>query len=150
MAQNSNAPELQEDYITQVSEEIEGRVTRKLLLEFKRTGNCTLARLGGFRMHPLIQGHLQTLQKRPETDFAHTRERMKSDPHTEVDIFCSENTQNSGPEVGHDMLTGVHEEFTYCSPSTTSEKQKKKNPSTIQLQFRSENTPATIEADQSL
>ena len=48
----------------------------------------------------------------------------------------------------HDT-TGVHEEVTYCSPSTSSGKQKK-NRSTSQLQFRSENTPATIEADQIL
>ena len=46
----------------------------------------------------------------------------------------------------HDM-TGVHEEVTYCSPSTSSGKQKKSR-STSQPQFRSENTPATIEADQ--
>ena len=45
----------------------------------------------------------------------------------------------------HDM-TGVHEEVTYCSPSTSSGKQKK-NRSTSQPQIRSENTPATIEAD---
>ena len=44
--------------------------------------------------------------------------------------------------------TGVHEEVTYCPPSTSSGKQKK--PSTSQQQFRSENTPATIEADQIL
>ena len=48
----------------------------------------------------------------------------------------------------HDM-TGVHEEVTYCSPSTSTGKQKK-NRSTSQPQFRSENTPATIEADQIL
>ena len=48
----------------------------------------------------------------------------------------------------HD-LTGVHEEVTYCSPSTSSGKQKK-NRSTSQPQFRSQNTPATIEADQIL
>ena len=48
----------------------------------------------------------------------------------------------------HDM-TGNHEEVTYCSPSTSSRKQKKIR-STIQQQFRSENTPATIEADQIL
>ena len=46
-----------------------------------------------------------------------------------------------------DMVTGVHEEVRYCSPSTSSGKQKK-NRSTSQPQFRSENTPATIEADQ--
>ena len=48
----------------------------------------------------------------------------------------------------HDM-TEIHEEVTYCSPSTSSGKQKK-NRSTSQPQFRSENTPATIEADQIL
>ena len=48
----------------------------------------------------------------------------------------------------HD-ITGVHEEVTYCSPSTSSGKQKK-NRSTSQPQFRSENTPTTIEADQIL
>ena len=46
-------------------------------------------------------------------------------------------------------MTGIHEEVTYCSPSTSSGKQKK-NRSTSQQQFRSENTPATIEADQIL
>ena len=48
----------------------------------------------------------------------------------------------------HDM-TGDHEEVTNCSPSTSSGKQKK-NRSTSQPQFRSEHTPATIEADQIL
>ena len=39
--------------------------------------------------------------------------------------------------------------ITYCSPTTSSGKQKKPR-STSQPQFRSENTPATIEADQIL
>ena len=47
------------------------------------------------------------------------------------------------------MVTGVHEEVTYCSPSTSSGKQKK-NRSTSQPQKRSENTSAKIEADQIL
>ena len=46
-----------------------------------------------------------------------------------------------------DLVTGAQEEVTYCSPSITSGKQKK-NRSTSQPQIRSENTPATIEADQ--
>ena len=50
---------------------------------------------------------------------------------------------------GQDMVTGVHEEVTYYSPSTSSGKQQE-NRSTSQIQFRSENTPATIEADQVL
>ena len=48
-----------------------------------------------------------------------------------------------------DILTGSHEEVMYCSPSTSSGKQKK-NRSTSQPQFRIEKTPATIEADQIL
>ena len=47
------------------------------------------------------------------------------------------------------MVTGVHEEVTYCSPSTSSGKQRK-NRSTSQPQFRSGSTPATIEAHQIL
>ena len=44
LAQNSNAPRSQEDYITQVSEEIKGRVTKKLSHEFSRTESRILAR----------------------------------------------------------------------------------------------------------
>ena len=60
LARNSSAPRSQEDYITQVSEEIEGRVTKKLSKEFSRTENCilgALARLDDFLMNPLLQGH---------------------------------------------------------------------------------------------
>ena len=39
LAQNLNVSRSQEDYITQVSEEIEGRVTKKLSQEFSRTEN---------------------------------------------------------------------------------------------------------------
>ena len=54
------APRSQEDYITQVSEEIEGRVNKKLSQEFCRTENRVLgalARLGDFLINPLFQGY---------------------------------------------------------------------------------------------
>ena len=57
-----------------------------------------------------------------------------------------------GPEeIRHSphTMTATQEEIPYCSPTTSSGKQKKAR-STIQPQFRSENTPATIEADQIL
>ena len=57
-----------------------------------------------------------------------------------------------GPEkIRHNrhMMIATQEEITCCSPSTSSGKQKKAH-STSQPQFRSENTPATIEADQIL
>ena len=47
------------------------------------------------------------------------------------------------------ITTGVQEENTYCSPGTSSGKQKKAR-SKNQSQFRSENTPATIEEDEIL
>ena len=59
-----------------------------------------------------------------------------------------------GSLCDHDMMTGATKQIrsqhhTYCSPGTSLGKQKK-NRSTSQPHFRSENTPATIEADQIL
>ena len=57
-----------------------------------------------------------------------------------------------GPEeISHNphTMTATQEEIPYCSLTTSSGKQKKAR-STSQTQFRSENTPATIEADQIL
>ena len=60
LTQNLNAQRSQEDYITQVSEEIEGRITKKLSKQFSRTENrllAALARLNDFLMNPLLQGY---------------------------------------------------------------------------------------------
>ena len=169
LAQNSNSPRSQEDYISQVSEEIEGSVTKRLSKEFSRTKNRildALARLDGFLLNPLLQGHsggTPEASRNPLSTMQGTNEdNSQNDPHPEAGLFHSQIIQNSGPEDGHDMVTGVqresmyrhdmtgdHKEVTYCSPSTSSGKQKK-NRSTSQPQFRSENTPATIEADQIL
>ena len=67
LAQNSNVPRSQEDYIAQVSEEIEGRVIEKMSKGFRRLEDRILvasARLDDFLMNPLIQGHSGTT---PET-----------------------------------------------------------------------------------
>ena len=183
MAQNSNAPRLQEDYINQISEEIEGRVTIRLSKVFSRTETRilgALARLDDFFMNQLLQGHSGT-NPEPSWNTLNTSQGTNeddslSDPHPEAGLFHGQMTQISGPEedndivtgvqkeslCGHDMvtrateeignchdLTGFHEEVSYCSPSTPSGKQKK-NRSSSQPQFRSENTPATIKADQIL
>ena len=54
-------------------------------------------------------------------------------------------------EIRHNLhlMTATQEEIPYCSLTTSSGQQKKAR-STIQAQFRSENTPATTEADQIL
>ena len=169
LAQNSSAPRSQEDYITQVSEEIEGRVTKRLSKEFSRTENHilgALAQLDDFLMNPLLPGHSRTTPEPSRNALNSSRgtneDDSQNDPRLEVGLSHGQMTQNSGPEDRHDMvtgateqignchnMTGVHEEVTYCPPSTTSGKQKK-NSSTSQPQFRSENLPATIEADQIL
>ena len=124
--------------------------------ELSRTENSilgALTRLDDFLLNPLKQGHCGTTPKTsryahstnqgPNEDDSHT------DSHLESGIFQCQAARNSSPEEPHDMMTGVHEKVTYCSPSTYSGKQKK-NRSTSQPQFRSENTPATIEANQIL
>ena len=83
LAQNSNVPRSQEDYITQVSEEIEGRVTKKLSHEFSRTQNRipgALARLDDFLMNPLLEGHSGTTPETSRKMFSINRERMRITP----------------------------------------------------------------------
>ena len=118
MAQNSSAPRSQEDYITQVSEEIEGRVTKRLSKEFSRTENRilgALARLDDLLMNPLLPGRSgttpestrNTLNTRQGTN----EDDSQNDPHPEVGLFHGQMTQNSGPEDGHDSC--------YCSELLT-------------------------------
>ena len=110
MAQNLNVPRSQGDYITQVSEEIQGRVTKKLSQEFSWTELIlgALARLDDFLMNPLIQGFSGTAQETSRNAFG-TNQKMngddsQSDPRPEAGIFHNQATRNSGPEDGHDTL----------------------------------------------
>ena len=112
---------------------------KKLSQEFSRTENCilgALARLDDFFMNPLIQGHSGTAPKTSRNASSLNQGTNEDDSQSdllETGIFHSETTRNSGPEKSHDMLTRVHQEVTYCSPSTSSVKQKQ-NRSTSQPQ----------------
>ena len=91
LMQNSNVTRSQEDYITQVSEEIEGKVTKKLSQDFSRTESRisgALSCLDDFLLSPSNQGHsgnapaksrntLRTSQGTNEDD-------SQSDPHPEA------------------------------------------------------------------
>ena len=109
LAQNSSAPRSQDDFITQVSEEIEGPVTKRLSKEFSRTENRilgALARLDDFFMKPLLQGHSGTTPE-PSRNALNTsqgtnEDDSQNDPHPEVGLFHGQRTQDSGPEDGHD------------------------------------------------
>ena len=70
MAQHTNVRRSQNDYITEVSEEIEGRVTKKLSKEFSRTESRVLgalSRLDEFLLNPLIQGHSGSVTHKAQT-----------------------------------------------------------------------------------
>ena len=116
-AQNSSAPRSQEDYITQVSEEIGGRVTKRLSKEFSGTENRilgALAQLDDFLMDRLLPGHSGTTPEPSRnalsTSQGTNEDDSQNDPHPEAGLFYGQMTQNSGPEDGHDMVTGVQRE----------------------------------------
>ena len=163
-SRNTSVPRINDEYITQISEEIEGRLTKKLSQEFSRTESRilgALSKLDKFLLNQQIRTHSGTVPEK----FRNTKiinqgtneDDSQSDPHPEAGIFRSEITQNSGPEVPRDMVTGateethvardmvtaVQEEIPYCSSGFSSGKQKKAR-SSSQPQFRSESTPATI------
>ena len=111
LVQNSNVPRSQEDYITQVSEEIEGRVTKKLSQEFSRTENRilgALARLDDFLMNPPLQGHSGTTPETSRNMFSINQgtneDDSQSNPHPEAGLL------SSGREDRHDMPTEVQRE----------------------------------------
>ena len=197
-SRNTSVPRINEEYITQFSEEIEGRITKKLSQEFNRIESRisdALSKLDEFLSNQQIQTHSKTVPgtfRNTNVENQGTNEDdSQSDPHPEAGIFCGQNAQNSdledccdmvtgatreirqcrdmvtgiqgeiryGPDMvtgdseevdnDRDMVTAVQEEIPYCSSGISSGKQKKAR-SISQPQFRSENTPATIEADQIL
>ena len=116
-SRNTSVPRVNEDYITQLSEEIEGRVTKKLSQEYSRTKSRilgALSKLDEFLLNQQIRTHSGTV---PET-FRNTNvdnqgtneDDSQSDLHPEAGLFRSKTTQNSGPEVGPYMVTGLIEE----------------------------------------
>ena len=117
LAQNSSAPRSQEDYITQVSEEIEGRVTRRLSKEFSRTENRilgALARLDDFLMNPLLPRGSGTTPEPTRNasgiNQGTNEDDSQNDPHSEGSLFHGQREQNSGTERGYDVVTGVQRE----------------------------------------
>ena len=106
VAQNSNVPRSQEDYITQISEEIEGRLIKKMSQEFSRTESRisgALSKLDEFLLNPQITTHSGTVpgifRNTNEENQGTYEDDSQSDPHPEAGIFSGQTTQNSGPEA---------------------------------------------------
>ena len=106
-SRNTSVPRINEEYITQVSEQIEGRVTKKLSREVSRTESRilgALSKLDEFLSNQQIQTHSKTVPgtfRNTNVENQGTNEDdSQSDPHPEEGLFCSQTTQNSGPEAG--------------------------------------------------
>ena len=117
-SRNTSVPRINEEYITQVSEEIEGRVTRKLSQEFSRIESRilgALSKLDEFLLNPQIRMHSGTVPgtfRNTNVENQGTNEGdSQSDLHPEAGVFRSQTTQNSDPEVGHDTVTGGPEDL---------------------------------------
>ena len=94
-SQNSSAPGITEEYIAQVSEEIERRVTKKLPQEFSRTKSRVLAALSKLDEF-LLNEQIRTFSETIPGTFRNTdvenqepsEDRSQNDPHPEVE-FCA-------------------------------------------------------------
>ena len=174
-SRNTSVPRINEEYITQVSGEIEGRVSKKLSQDFSRTESRilgALSKLDEFLSNQQIRTHSETVPgtfRNINVENQGTNEDdSQSDPHPEVGPSVCQSRHSIDSDTGetHDTMTGVieqttkgphmvtgptavQEEIPYCSSGISSGNQMKAR-STSQPQFRSENTPATIEADQIL
>ena len=106
-SRNTSVPRINEEYITQVSEEIEGRGTKKLSQEFNRTESRilgALSKLDEFLLNQQIRTHSEnvpgTFRNANVENQGTNEDDSQSDPHPEGGLFHSQTTQNSGPEIG--------------------------------------------------
>ena len=117
-SRNTSVPRINEDYLTQLSEEIEGRITKKLSREFSRIESRisdALSKLDEFLSNQQIQTHSKTVPRTFRNSNVENQgtneDDSQSDPHPEASIFHGQTTQNSGPKDCRDMVTGDSEEI---------------------------------------
>ena len=99
-------PELTQGYISQVSEEIEGRVTKKLSKEFSKTESRilgALSKLDEFLLNPQVRTCSVAVQWTSGNAISEDREthgdRSSNDPYPEVGYFPHHSGQLNSPEA---------------------------------------------------
>ena len=104
-SRNTSVPRINEEFITQVSEEIEGRVSKKLSQEFSRTDSRILGALSKsdeFLSNQQIHTHFETVPgtfRNTNVENQGTNEDdSQSDAHPEAGIFRGQTKQNLGPK----------------------------------------------------
>ena len=105
-AQNVLDPELTQDYISQVSEEIEGRVTKKLSKEFSKTESRilgALSKLDEFLLNPQVRtcsvAVPGTSRNTNLENLETTGDRSSDDPYPEVGYFSHHSGQLNSPQT---------------------------------------------------
>ena len=111
-AQNMLDPELTQDYISQVSEEIEGRVTKKFSKEFKRTESrilVALSKLDELLLNPQVRTCSVAVPGTSRNNNSENREttgdRSSDDPCPEVRFSSNHSGHLNSPE--QKILTNV-------------------------------------------
>ena len=99
-------PELTQDYFSQVSEEIEGRVTRKLSKEFSKTESRilgALSKLDEFLLNPQVRTcsvAVQGTSRNVNSEYRETHgDHSPNDPYPEVKYFPHHSGQLSSPKT---------------------------------------------------
>ena len=116
-SRNTSVPRINEEYITQLSEEIEGRVSKKLSQQFSRTESRilgALSKLDEFLLNQQIRTHSEivpgTFRNTNVGNQGTNEDDSQSDPHPEAGIFRGQTTQNFGPKDCRDS----HFVYTEC------------------------------------
>ena len=108
-------PELTQDYISQVSEEIEGRVTKKFSKEFSKTESPilgALSKLDEFLLNPQVRICSVAVQGTSGNVNSENREthgdHSSNDPYPEMGYFPHHSGQLNSPETetNSHMVTG--------------------------------------------
>ena len=102
--QNTLDPELAQDYISQVSEEIEGRITKKLLKEFSRTESRilgALSKIDEFLLNPQVRTCSVAVPGTSRSNNIESQgtndDRPSDDPGPEVEIASSISGTETNP-----------------------------------------------------
>ena len=110
-SRNTSVPRINEEYITQVSEEIEGSVSKKLSQEFSRIKSRilgALTKLDEFPSNQQIHTHFETvpgtIRNTNGENQGTNEDDSQSDPHPEAGIFRGQTTQNLGPKDCRDSI----------------------------------------------
>ena len=110
-------PELTQDYISQVSEEIEGRVTKKLSKEFNKTESRilgALSKLDEFLLNPQVRtcSVVQGATRNANSENRETHGDLSlNDPYPEGGYFHHHSGQLNSP--GADMVTETNPHSVY-------------------------------------